>query len=391
MLPQYVYLGTWFQRTSLHLKEVYIFLKYKKGIQGLDQRKLFEIWNKLKLENVFLHEETDFDYVEFYSQGIRTMITEDGVILMRRDWEKSDDYKLLDDFYVNYLAPILSQLFSLGAPIPKELKSARDIYPLFYTGQKIKKQVVDRLFLDNHDLSFSVIKNQDLEINLGENVTVLNYYKTIDDEELEEFLRNLVFFREFEEQLNRYLNLHREIWEKVAAIRRKSSLRFKDFHNLRANILHHLNTLSFAKARLAQMGDILVERANSTKLDLKKQLQSLGMNRFEFLKADQKYISHLCQMTTEYVSGTLNLLQSLYEENTQRELSTLKFVTFVGVLTGFFGMNIAFPWEERWGNIYQHSFAVVTLILVIALSFYFFLRSFIYNRRFKIGEREEKE
>lgn len=392
MNPQYVYLGTWFQRTSLHLKEVYIFLKFKKGIVGLDQNYLELIWEKLKLKSVKLHEEESFDYVEFVSHDIRTIITEDGVVLMRMEFKNGADYHELENFYTEYLAPVLAHLFSLGAPLPKELKNVKEIYPHYFMGDKLTKENIVGLFGIDNDILLTEMQNDKMEIYVGENMTIVNYKKAgYSLDEREEFLRNLVFFREFEEQLNRYLNLHRLVWEKISDIRNKRSLRFYDFHHVREKILHFLKTLSFSKARLSQMGDILQERTNSTKIEMKKQLESLGINRFEFLKADQKYISHLCQMTIEYVDGTLKLIQSLYEESTQRELTTLKFVTFVGVLTGFFGMNIAFPWEERWSEVYKHSFSVVFIIISVAVLFYFFLKFFIYNRRFIVKEDQDKE
>jgi Mg2+ and Co2+ transporter CorA len=121
---------------------------------------------------------------------------------------------------------------------------------------------------------------------------------------------------------------------------------------------------------------------------MKQELQAASIERFEFLAASRDYVSDLWQMTIEYVEGTLKLLESLYSENTQRELNTLKYITLVGVLTGFFGMNIAFPWEERWSQVSASSLSVVVLIGVAAVIFYFFLRYFIHNRRFTINKNK---
>jgi len=170
------------------------------------------------------------------------------------------------------------------------------------------------------------------------------------------------------------LYLHRELWEKISYIREKRTIRYRDFPRVREEMLDYLETMSFVKARLEQMKDILSEREISSNQYVMKILTDLSLDRFAYLDAGQNYISHLWQMTTEYVHGTLSLLESLFNEHTQREITTLKYVTVVGVLTSFFGMNIAFPWEDRWSNVFRSSFEVVGLILLLAVSFYYFLK-----------------
>jgi Mg2+ and Co2+ transporter CorA len=94
-------------------------------------------------------------------------------------------------------------------------------------------------------------------------------------------------------------------------------------------------------------------------------------------------------MTIDYVKDTLNFLESLFQENTQRELNTLKFITLIAAITSFFGMNIAFPWDERWHEIYVSSFTVVAIIAVVCFIFYFVLKLLIYNRYFTIQKKKK--
>ena len=150
-------------------------------------------------------------------------------------------------------------------------------------------------------------------------------------------------------------------------------------------ILDFNRTLSYVEARISQMGDILAVRAKDTEQDSLLFLTHLGLNRFEHLEAIRKYINDLIIMTTKYVQGTLELLQSLYDENLQREFKMLKITTFLAAVTSFFGMNIAFPWEERWSMISLISFVVVGIIIIAILLFYLYIKHAILNREFKIS------
>ncbi len=202
---------------------------------------------------------------------------------------------------------------------------------------------------------------------------------------IEELVRNTVLFREFEKQLGQYLNLHRTIWDEIRLIRDAKGVTLTQFPKIRARVLEYLKTLSFVKARIAQMEDILVAREET--LDetpaVKKILDDLDlMTRFQMFKADQAYLLNLWELTIEYAEGTITLLDSLLNENTQREIGILQVITFVGVLTGFFGMNIAFPWQRTdWSNAFRASIFVVCLIVVVSLLARYFLKRSVYGKK----------
>lgn len=384
-----VYLGTWFQRTSLHLNEIYQFLKNKKGIKGLDQQKLDKFWKGLDIKTVNFHKKANFDFLEIKCGEITISITEDGVILLGlpiKKIEKDVDY--LGNFYNQIFGPALSYLFSLGAPLPKELSQVKEIYPILIVVGGSTRETAEKLFSQVNDQITSSASSPELEIFFGQTINLFNLkHQTENKNILEELLRNIVFIREFDGQLNNYLNLHRLMWHQISKVRESNSLRYKDFPAVRHQILNFLKTLSFVKARLAQMDDILKERVASINTELKDSLTKSDLYRFEHLKANQGYISHLWQMTIEYVNGTLVLLESLFQENTQRELSALKYITLLGALAGFFGMNTAFPWEERWSNSSWSLLVATGLIFLVAIGFYYLLKKFISHRRFIISEK----
>lgn len=386
-----VYLGTWFQRTALHLLEVFYFLKNTTANALLDPQQVKALQKSLKISAVEFNEESVIDFVKFTSGNIETTITEDGVILMSlpaTSLQKS--IERLELFYSNQLAPALMYLFSKGAPLPKELADVKTIHPHILVGSNISQETILSIFKTYQDQEISSVQNQQVHMSFGSVMSFLNRKKKsflFSQTATETLVQNIIFSREFEQQLSSYLNLHRSIWDKVSEIREAQGIRYKDFPQMRQQILGFLKTISFVQARLLQMEDILHSRKELIDPKMRTLLSDLGINNFEQFHSGQSYISHLWQMTKEYAQDSLNLMESLYQENAQRELNALKFITLIAALTGFFGMNIAFPWDETWEKLFPSSLAVVLIIFVACLGFYYLLRRLIHYRKFVIKNK----
>ena len=194
-----------------------------------------------------------------------------------------------------------------------------------------------------------------------------------------------IFIRGFSQLLSQYLETHRTIWADITKIRDSVSIRHKDFIKLRMHILETLATISFVQARMNQMGSILHARDRITPPEVQTLLHTLGFSRYETLEATLEYTKDLWQMTADFVNDTMSLLESVQQENSQRELRILQLATVAGVIVGFFGMNIAFPWNEEWNELSRSSYVVVGLVIVGIGLFATFVRIMILNRRFVIN------
>lgn len=384
-----VYLGTWFQRTALHLQELHEFLRTGRGIQKGEEKKLLALWRQMAPEHVTLEEDTALHFVHAVCSGIELTMTEDGVLLLRaRGKDLASMRKQLEAFYASLLGPAITQLFRRGAPLPKELTEVRETYPLLVVLHDSTFSERRHLLARTRDQMLAEIRAPGLDVLVG---NVIQLYDVGErgpqGPALTELLRNMVFFREFERQLSRYLNLHRILWEDIARVRNSKRIRFRDFPAVREQLLHHFETLSFVKARLQQMTDIMEARKASASTSGRRLLEQLGWDRFTQMQAAQTYVSHLWEMTIEYAQGTLTMLTTLYEENTQRELALLKYITLAAAVTGFFGMNIAFPWEERWADTLMYSLGVIAILIAAIIVFSLGLKLIIYNRRFTLREK----
>lgn len=386
-----IYLGTWFQRTSLHLKELYEFLKQKKVAIELEGERMEHLWESLDVKNVEFIGNNEFDEVYAECGKVFVSVTEDGIILLTTsEINVKKAKKTLESFYTEFLAPALMFLFSRGAPLPKVLDQVKSTYPLLCVSEGGKEKEILQFYDENIDLLITRLHGNHLQVCIGETISLFQTEKPrkFNAVHTRELLHYVVFFREFEKQLKKYLFLHRTMWEEITAIRDAENILHKDFPRIREQILQHMKTLSFVKARLAQMKDIMNEREHTIDPHIKEELKSLGLLKFDHLIANQKYINHLWQMTIEYVKSSLSLLESLYQENTQKELNAIKFITFGALVTGFFGMNIAFPWEERWMDARLSSFIVVLIIFTAFVSFYYILKITIYNRNFLVSKKK---
>ena len=182
-----------------------------------------------------------------------------------------------------------------------------------------------------------------------------------------------------------YLLSHRTIWDKTSEIRNYKKVNSKDFTKIRDILLEELKILSFGKARLAQMRDILEARENSIDQKTKRQLEILGLlERFEMLKSSQAYLSNLWMMTTDYVDGTQGLLETFYEESTKRELVLLNFLTVIAAAAQVISVGLVFMGITRY--------LLILGVIVCSILLYAVARYFVLNTGFSLNsQRQEKK
>jgi Mg2+ and Co2+ transporter CorA len=266
----------------------------------------------------------------------------------------------------------------------------KEIYPMIIFGEDISQNEAKKIFDLQNDQLLTQVSSDDLTIFYGKEVEVINTQKTDTNKMFDSFIINLVFTRSYSELLKRYLTAHRSVWTDISLIKESRELRYRDFPATRNKILNFLKTISFIQTRLQQMSEIISARNAFVSKTEKQKLSDLGLESFDVLKSSSLYFLNLWQMTGDYANSTLTLFESLVEENTQREIRMLQQVTIAGMIVGFFGMNIAFPWEERWPSIFISSFVVIGAIILAMIIFYQVFKKIIDNRRFNISSQNKE-
>lgn len=219
-----VYVGGWFQRTMLQLSEIYDFLRDSKTQLDLDNEKLKKYRKSLEIGKIEYGISGE-EYIEFTTPPhVRVKIFEDGLITLKNEVVNEDtlfvDIDRITDYYENKLSPAINYLFSLGAPVPKELANIENVYPYFVICDNVSKEEISDLLSRTEKQKYFEFNNPKYDVIRGDKYYFINNKKQSLDN-IERYIEEQVFIREFKGQLHRYLNLHRIIWERIDAVKEK--------------------------------------------------------------------------------------------------------------------------------------------------------------------------
>jgi len=186
-----VYVGGWFQRTMLQLSEIYDFLRECKTELKLDIEKLKENRKKLFIGNIE-YGVCGEEYILFTtSLGINVKIFEDGLIVLNNKNVSEDtlfaDVEKVQEYYEQNLSPALNYLFSLGAPVPKELANIENVYPYFIVCDKATQEQMHELLIKTEKQKYFEFKNDKYNVIRGDKYYFINN-KSKSDDEIERYI-----------------------------------------------------------------------------------------------------------------------------------------------------------------------------------------------------------
>lgn len=333
MKIQKIYIGGWFQRTTLHLSEIYDFLKEAYSPLLPDKDKIKNLRDNLGLKTVEMKID-NLEYVDITTDNdLEIKIYEDGLIILNKmpGAEIKSDVKELNSFYEDKLSPALNYIFSLGALVPKELEKVQTIHPYFIILDKATKDDVKRLLEQFNQNKYFEITNDSFEIYRGDKLYIINNIKE-KLSTLERFIQEHIFIREFKGQMHRYLNIHRVIWEKVAEVKGKGEIKGKDIPSFKDKLESYSETVTLIEARINQMSTYIRTRKSIVKNDeeLNKFVQFLQF-KYETLYDTLEYLREIWRMTKNYVNSGIELLSGIQAESTKHSIKNLVVITSMGV------------------------------------------------------------
>ena len=359
---QKIYIGGWFQRTTLHLSEIYDFLKKAESPPGFNKKKLKDLRDALVLDTITFNVE-DLEYIKVTTtSNIDISIYEDGLIVLskKHDDDIPQDIEALTTYYETLLSPALSYIFSLGAPIPKELASIKTIYPYFIVLDRAEKHEIENLLQSFKQDKYFEIKKETFEIYRGNKLYVIN---NISEQlsDIEFFINEQIFFREFKGQLHRYLNLHRIIWEKIAAVKERGEIKGKNIGAFKNKIESYNKTINLIEARINQMGIYIGTRERVVKKNESlARFADVVQFKYQTLGNTLSYVKDIWNMTKNYVNSALTLFSAIQAKSTESSVKNLTVITSMGVGATLLGLFSKKPPEfTMFGAIY---FFVLALI-----------------------------
>lgn len=332
MKIKYVYTGSWFPRTKLHLREIYNFLKYQYVEIVKDEKSLFQALKKLKVKDV-RYEGGVFDRVIAGSGDIVMEYEEDGLLLLRTDSGKwPQDHLRLDAFYQGSITPILAGLFGRGAPTLELIRTGIRVKPTIVVASQANKNEIAPFFAKVNDAPHFAVKKNGLAVHFGDKV-ILIISNQPDSEAVHYLIRFYTFFREYEAYLYRFMLVDRRIWDRINAIREARAIKGQDLPQIRDNLIVYKRDVAAIKLRLSQMDDYIKERRRDmAQKNLAQLMEEFRAVRFEKMASIQEHVTELINTTEKYVDDAVNLLELLYQENQQRQISTLQVLFLIGAV-----------------------------------------------------------
>lgn len=362
MKAEKIYIGGWFQRTTLHLSEIYDFLKEASSPLELSKSRLKHLQKAMDLDSVEMRI-AQLDYVAVTVHGgISFRIYEDGLIVLHKESTSAiaKDIKNLTDYYEKKLSPGLSYIFSLGAPVPKELANIKTIYPYFIVLHRAQRKAIADLLDEFHEQKYSEVQHKAFAVYRGNKLYIINNIAE-QGEDIEWFIEEQIFIREFKGQLHRYLNLHRLIWERIAEVKEQGSIRGSDVGAFKDKIEEYAKTINLIEARINQMDTYLHTRESVAKNNnaLAKFLAVLEF-KHETLADTLEYVKDIWGMTKNYVNSALELFSSIQAKSTETSVKNLAIITSMGVGATLIGLFTQKPPQfTKTGALYFVILAVI--------------------------------
>lgn len=386
MTIQKIYVGGWFQRTTLHLSELHDFLRYANSPLDLDKDELKTLQQSLELDDVSMQVD-DLEYVLTRNRnGVSVKLYEDGLIVLSSNAVDGTAHTIgaLTSYYEDRLSKAISYLFSLGAPVPKELANIKTIYPYFVVLEKATPNDIRKLLEQfEQDKSFE-IKEKTFEIYRGDKLYIVNN-KGEALTNIEKFIQEQIFMREFKAQMHRYLNIHRIIWEKIADVKEKGKIRGRDIEEFRGRVESYAKTINLIGARIDQMGTYVGTRASIVKSspELKPFLEVMEF-KHETLSNTLSYVKDIWGMTKNYVDSALTLFSDLQAQSTDTSVQNLTVVTSVGVAGTLIGLFT----QDSIPSFTVFGFAYFAILVLIGYSANRIMKEIARRRSYEISDTE---
>lgn len=326
-----VYIGGWFQRTMLQLSEVYDFLRNGESQLKLNKKKLAELRKNLNIGNVEYGVSGEEFIVVTTGDRLQVKIFEDGLIVIGSSEVSEEtlfaDIERLKSYYESQLSPAINYLFSLGAPVPKELAHIENIYPYFVVCDNATREDIAELLSKTERQKYFEFDNKSYSVLRGDKYYFINNKKT-SKSNIERYVEEQVFIREFKGQLHRYLNLHRIIWEKIDTVKDRARVRGSDVVMFSTKLESYAKTVTLIDGRIRQMSTYISTRERIAKQDkdLEEFLAISGF-RYETLRNTLEYIKDLWDMTKNYVQSAQKLFDGIKQDVTSSSINSLTIVT----------------------------------------------------------------
>ena len=357
--------GGWYQRTTLHLTEIFNFLASGETNLYLDKNKILKLRENLGIVSV----SREVDYLEYVKvntvNGIEIRYYEDGLYILEIDSKDLSVAKiLLEKYFEEKLNPAIAYIFSLGAPTPKILADIKLDHPVVISTKSKKIEVDENIF----GKIYSKIEADDMSVYKTPKYI---FIRGVDEKHVRSLMEMQIFFREFKDQLEKYLNIHRELWEEISEYKEKKVLLGKNIEEVRIKLDGYQKTINLIGSRINQMNVYINTRSSiAKKLSLEENLSNIFQYKFETLIDTHAYIKEIWNMTKDYLNAAIQVVLEAKSQANTNTIQSLTLITTIGVVSGIIGYlsKDQFPQITLIGVYYYLILIVLTWLINMIVS-----------------------
>lgn len=324
--------GGWYQRTTLHLTEIFNFLALGETNLDLDKNKILKLREGLEIISV----SREIDYLEYVKvntkNGIEIRYYEDGLYILEINSKDVVEAKtLLKEYFEEKLNPAIVYIFSLGAPTPKILANIKLDHPVVISTKSKKIEVDENIF----GKIYSKIESDNMSVYKTPKYI---FIKGTDEKHVRSLMEMQIFFREFKDQLEIYLNIHRKLWEEISEYKEKKILLGKNIGEVRIRLDGYQKTINLIGSRINQMNVYANTRSSiAKKLSLEENLSNIFQYKFETLIDTHAYIKEIWNITKDYLNTAIQVVLEAKSQANANTIQSLTLITTIGVVSGIIG------------------------------------------------------
>ncbi len=165
----------------------------------------------------------------------------------------------------------------------------------------------------------------------------LAIYTNVKLKDLSEVFENQVVLADYQNLTKVLLKENERIWKEVSAIRNEKKYNFHDLPEVIDELLEKRRVVESLLHRVHQLDDAILTRAK--KCTIKEVLKELRMDDYDEMVRVNNYLLDQFEMTKDYLSSSLELIEFVYRENEQKALNILQVIFAIGTIAALIGLS----------------------------------------------------
>jgi hypothetical protein len=277
----------------------------------------------------------DFDYIEIIHDKVKYVVTQDGLIYgIKNVINIVDDVAKLNHFIIEVIYKDILQMHILDTLLIRKLTNKDPEVLIFNPRAEVGQ--VKKLFKSlgrNFDYTISTKKPFSIIKYYGSGLAVFNYSFSQKNSKLKTLFESQIVLSDYQNIIPFLVSEYHDIWGQVSDVRNKSQLRMKELPSLIDKLLEAERQIRHTMSQLQQFDNFLSERQRIA-LQNKDEtiLKNLKMFDFEEMINLNDYVNEQWVMAKDYVHSTLTLIDTIYKENSQKEITLLQVIFAVGTI-----------------------------------------------------------